>query len=360
MTVKLLGIGLGGIAHVELKYCVGLEDVELVGGADIDPDARRRVEEEFGAPTYGGVADLLEARGDEADAAIIITPHTLHHEHIVACFEAGLHVFVEKPMVVGLEAAVDVCERAADRELVLQVGYQRHFHPGFREVKRIVDGGRIGEVHSANCFLGQDWIAPQLEDGSSWRIDPALSGGGQLYDSGSHLLDALLWVLDAEPKRVAALMDYRDTDVDINSALSATLERDGAPITASIGICGDGPSSPDTSEGIVIWGTEGRLEYRDGRVTVVEKGGTNRTSYATEIDEGTDFETLFTAKLENFVDSVRGTAEPAVPGEVGLGVVALTEAAYRADETERVVDVDELLEEARARSPRTVVETAED
>ena len=118
--------------------------------------------------------------------------------------------------------------------LRLQVGYQRHFDPVFRELKRLVTGGRIGEIHAANAYLGQDWIEIQR---GAWRTDPALSGGGRLYDSGSHLLDALLWTLDAEPGTVAAVTDDRGEDVDVNSALAATLERGAAaPVTASVGV----------------------------------------------------------------------------------------------------------------------------
>ena len=347
VTVRVIGIGLGGIARIEYEYLVGLNGVDLVAGADISADARTRFEEEIDAPTYESVDDILAAHGDEADAAVIITPHTLHYEQITACFDRGLHVFVEKPMVTGIENAVDVVETADERGLLLQVGYQRHFHAGYRELKRIVDSGRIGRVHMASCYLGQDWIAPQSEN-DAWRVNPELSGGGQLYDSGSHLLDALLWVTDSRPAEVAALMEYRGHDVDVNAALSARLERDDGTLLASVGVSGDGPDSPGTSEGIVVWGTEGRVEYDEGTVTVVEKGATNRGSYTTEVTEGTDFETVFTAKLANFVDAVRGEDDLRVPGEVGLQVTALTEAAYRAVEEGETVDVAAEVEAARA------------
>lgn len=347
MTVRVIGIGLGGIARVEYKYLVGLDEVELLAGSDIAETPRKQFESDLGVPAYESVEELLTAHADEADAAVIITPHTLHYDQIMTCFDHGLHVFVEKPMVTGIENAVDVVETADERDRLLQVGYQRHFHAGYRELKRIATNGRIGDVHMASCYLGQDWIRPQIE-GDAWRTRRELSGGGQLYDSGSHLLDVLLWVTESRPAEVAALMEYRDHDIDVNSALSVRLERDGESVLASIGVSGDGPASPHTSEGIVIWGTEGRVEYSgDDVITVVEKDGTNRTHYTTDITDGTDFETVFTAKLENFVDAVRGEADPQVPGDVGLRVTALTEAAYRAFEEGTTVDVAAELEAAR-------------
>lgn len=346
MSTRLIGIGLGGLAHIEHTYLTGIDGVELIGGVDIAPTARERFESEFDAPAYEHVDALLAALGTDADAAIVVTPHTLHYEQIVACFEADLHVFVEKPMVTGLENAVDVVETAANRELLLQVGYQRHFHPGYQELKRLIDSGRIGDIHMVSCHLGQDWITPQAEN-DSWRANPGLSGGGQLYDSGSHLLDALLWVTDSTPREVAALMEFREHAVDVNSALTATLDRDGQPLLANISITGDGPASPDTSEGIVIWGTDGRVEYSGGEITVTEKDGVGRQSYTMHVTDGTDFESVFTAKLENFVNAVRGDADLRVPGTVGLKVTALTEAAYKAYESKSVIDVTAEIEAAR-------------
>lgn len=349
VTVRVIGIGLGGIAYVEYKYLSGLDGVDLIAGADIAGPARERFETELGAPTYESADELLVEHGDEADAAVIITPHTLHYDQIMRCFDHDLNVFVEKPMVTGIENAVDAIEVADELNLLLQVGYQRHFRADYQELKRIVADGRIGDIHMVSCYLGQDWIAPQVENGG-WRTHPELSGGGQIYDSGSHLLDVLLWVTESRPVEVAALMEYRDHDVDVNTALSARLERDDRSILASISISGDGPASPDTSEGIVIWGTEGRVEYSDDNViTVIEKQGTNRTHYTTEITEGTDFETVFTAKLQNFIDAIRGEAELEVPGEVGLQVTALTEAAYQAYKSGATVNVKDELEAARTK-----------
>jgi predicted dehydrogenase len=71
------------------------------------------------------------------------------------------------------------------------------------------------------------------------------------------------------------------------------------------------------------------------------------TVHESTIDARTDFTTLTAAKLENFLESIAGTADPAVPGADGLCVTALTEAAYRADERECRVDVEALLEETR-------------
>ncbi|NHN61533.1 MULTISPECIES: Gfo/Idh/MocA family protein [Halorussus] len=339
MALRLGAIGLGGLGSIELGLYDEMDDVEIVAGADVSAGARGAFAETYDAPTYEDHAAMLADR--DLDAVNIVTPHTLHYEQAMDCFDAGADVFLEKPMVTGVENAANLVDAADEQGRVLQVGYQRHFDPLFRELKRVVASGRIGDVHAANAYLGQDWI--ELQRGS-WRTDPALSGGGQLYDSGSHLLDALLWTLDAKPRQVAALVDDRGEDVDVNSALALSLTRESrdGTVTASVGVVGDGTNG-EPDEELVVWGTEGHVRYAEDRLTVCEGGAT----YDGEVTGDRDFETLTRRKLADFVRAVTEGTEPSVSGAFGLRVTALTEAAYEAAETGRTVDVTERLECAR-------------
>lgn len=347
MTVDLLAVGFGGVARPQLRYFDLLEDVEVVACADVDADARRAFEDEFDAPAYESHGDLFDAHGDEADAVSIITPHSYHREQILDAFAADLDVYVEKPMVVGLEAAVEVVAAAREAERILQVGYQRHFHPLYRQLKDLIEAGRIGEPHFASCYLEQDWIAHQ--DGT-WRVAPEISGGGQLYDSGSHLLDALLWVTGSEPGDVAAVMrDAPDQPgIDVDSAVAATLIRDGTPVTASIGVTADGPTHPETAEGLVVIGTDGKVEFTGEALLVTEPGPDPEEQTVERIETDVEADEVFIAKMDDFVAAVRDGTEPAVPAEMTLPVRALTEAAYAASERGETVDAAALLEEARS------------
>ncbi|UPV76437.1 Gfo/Idh/MocA family oxidoreductase (plasmid) [Halorussus limi] len=347
MALRLGAVGLGGLGSIELELYDEMSDVTVVAGADVSEGAREAFADTYDAPTYESHERLLAEH--DLDAVTIVTPHTLHYEQAMDCFEEGADVFLEKPMVTGIENAASLVAAAEERGRILQVGYQRHFDPLFRELKRVVTSDRIGRIHAANAYLGQDWIEIQR---GSWRTDPGLSGGGQLYDSGSHLLDALLWTLDAEPRSVAAVTDDRGEAVDVNSALAATLHRDEGPVTASVGVVGDGThGEPD--EGMVLWGTEGHVRYEDGRLTVHEDGAT----YEGEVAGDRDFTTLTRRKLSDFVRAVEERTEPAVPGSFGLRVTAMTEAAYEAAETGRTVDVQARIEAAR---PDAGAATADD
>jgi predicted dehydrogenase len=341
MQLRIGIVGVGGLGYLQAKTFSAIDGVSLVAAVDVSAEARGLFEEEFGLPAYEHYREFLAEHGAELAAVSIVTPHTLHYEQAMACLRRDLHVLVEKPMVTDVRQAVELVETADERDLVLQVGYQRHFDPAFRELRRVLSSGRIGDVHAVNCHLGQDWV--ELH-GDTWRADPELSGGGQLYDTGSHLLDALLWTTGAEPERVSADIEYAEPRVDVNSALTIRLLRDGEPITAGVTISGDGVDVSPT-EGYFYWGTEGRASYVDDRITVSEKGA---VTYRTELTGESGFQTLTREKLANFADSIGGTAEPAVPGEVGLRVTALTEAIYRADETGTRTSVQSVIDEAVA------------
>ncbi|WP_224447070.1 Gfo/Idh/MocA family protein [Haloprofundus salilacus] len=328
--MNVVGIGLGSLGRLELRTLAALDGVDLIAGADVSADAREVFAEEHDVPTYESYEEMLDV--EDADAACIVTPHTLHYEQARACLDQGVHVHLEKPMVTDLDHARDLRRRAGETDLTLAVGYQRHVDWRFRKIRRLIDEGAIGDLHMAVCFLEQVWISFAEE---RWRGNPALSGGGQLYDSGSHLLDALLWTTQSDPVSVAAAVDDRGHDVDVNSALAVTLDRDGDRVSASVGVSGAGRSTPAPGEGLHLWGTEGRISLADDTLTV-ESGGEVEAEDAPE----PEFEELTETKLRNFVDVVRGDAELVIPAADAVRVTALTEAAYEAAETGQTVDID--------------------
>ncbi|MFB6179034.1 MAG: Gfo/Idh/MocA family protein [Halorientalis sp.] len=338
MGLRIGVIGVGGLGYLQAKTYRELEEVTIVAAADVAADARDLFENEFGAPAYQNYRALLDEHAAELDAVTIVTPHTLHYDQAMACLDHDLHLLIEKPMVTDVQRAVDIIERATDRGLVVQIGYQRHFHPAFEQMRYQIESGTIGEIKTINCFISQNWIENHR---NTWRVDPDFAGGGQLYDTGSHLLEALLWLTDAQPGTVTAQIDYEKPDLDVNSAVTIELERDGRSTLATASITGDGDSVIPT-EGYFIWGTEGSLAYVDDVLHVIHN---DYVSYSAEIPSEFSFEVLNERKLQNFVDSIYGTADPAVPAQVGLEVAALTEAIYKADETGSRVDVDAFIDE---------------
>ncbi|QLG61860.1 Gfo/Idh/MocA family protein [Halorarum salinum] len=339
MVIQLGAIGIGGIGHLELDFLAGMADVQIVAGADVSRGACAVFEDEFDAPAYADHRAMLDAHAGELDGVLVATPHVFHYEQATACLEAGLHVLLEKPMTMDVRDAVALARTARNRDRVLQIGYQRRFHPVFQTMKNVVDSGRMGDLHTVVCYIGQDWITPQQ---GTWRVDPEVSGGGQLYDTGSHLLDALLWVSGGAPETVTASIEYAVPEIDVSAALTTRLAREGHVATASVAVTGDGVET-DPREGYVVWGTRGCLVYTGDRLYVEHKGATR---YTVEAGAATHYDETTFRKVRNFVDAVAGRADPQVPAAESVPVVALTEGAYLAAEEGRTVDVQRLIADA--------------
>lgn len=257
-----------------------------------------------------GFETLSAALTGSPDAVVISTPHTQHVHQVVESFEAGAHVLVEKP----LATSVADCRRCiAARDLAGKVGavsYQRHGSPVFQELHEICTSGRYGRLLMFNSHLAQDWL--KLTAGS-WRQDPGLSGGGQINDSGSHMIDILLWATGLQADEVTSYMDNRESAVDINSVVNIRFE--GGAL-GSLTIIGDAPLWQERHsfwfEEAAVFLDEDRMEIHDrqGRRTVTDRWARASTPDA------------------NFVAAILGQAEVAAPFECGLNTIALTEAAW--------------------------------
>ncbi|PSP51086.1 hypothetical protein BRC74_07590, partial [Halobacteriales archaeon QH_7_68_42] len=98
-------------------------------------------------------------------------------------------------------------------------------------------------------------------------------------------------------------------------------------------------------EGLLVWGTDGHLQYDHRGLAVFDSTG-DPDPDVREFDAG-DYQEQTTEKVVAFLETARGERENPVPGEDGLRVTALTEAAYRAHETGETVDARALVEDAR-------------
>jgi len=255
------------------------------------------------------------------DGVIIASPHTVHFEQIMTCLDRGLHVLAEKPMVCSVAHAKAVIKKANQKKRLLMISYQRHYSPAFRAAREIVQSGRIGKLTYIAALQGQEWL--RVTKGT-WRQKPELSGGGQLNDSASHLLDIILWVSNLQPASVFARMDNRGTKVDINSGLTVQF-KEGA--IASIAVVGD---APGWWEEVTYYGDKGALYIRHDRVLLQTP---NPKGWGAQTGDVTDKLKYKGNADKNFVDSILGKDEPQTPPICGLRVIQLTEAAWESGRT---------------------------
>jgi predicted dehydrogenase len=337
IRVALIGLGNNMMGHI--GRLVQIPDVEIVAAVDPVAASQARFRERYpqlaGVPVFEDHGAMLAAR--RPDAVEISTPHAYHFQQIVDSLKAGAHVLVEKPMVNSVREAEEVIRaRDATGKIVL-VSYQRHTQPTFVKMKQLIDEGAVGEVEFIQALQNQMWYASKFRTPElPWRVHKDISGGGQLNDSGSHLVDILLHVTGLEPEVVFAVQQSFKLEVDVNSAVTV---RFTSGASGNLSIVGQAPGIGGAVwEDVTIYGSKGALYYR-----MMGQEGFKPWLQLRRIGETepVDIGALPAGSTpdQNFVDAILGRDTVKSPAECGLRVMQLSEAAWRSAETGQTVEV---------------------
>jgi len=340
-------VGLIGCGNVAFRHAVQLAETEaghIVAVADPSNTNRTRFYD-FAHPVLERVlqndpslrepierarrgaqdADYFETyehmlESTELDAVIVETPSRFHKQQIEDALAADLHVLVEKPMVANADEAARVLELAGERERLLAVAYHRHFVPEFRYMREVIEHGGLGDVRNVSYLLYQNWYGNVR---GTWRTDAELAVAGHLIDTGSHIVDAALWVTGLTAASVFAQTENFDLDVDVNSALTVIFAN-GA--LGSIHLIGQ--TSLPFGEDLTIDGSEGAFLYRQGEFCHIDGNGD-------PID--IDLPPPTSNCDRNFIDAILKTDTLDISGECALQVARLTDAALESARSSRRV-----------------------
>ncbi|SDX06973.1 Gfo/Idh/MocA family protein [Paenibacillus sp. CF384] len=311
--VRIGFIGTGGIAGWHARQLLELPEAEIKAVADTSSKNR----ENFIAKNtltdvlqFSDYREMLEQA--DIDAVIICSPHTLHFAQAQDVLRSGRHVLIEKPMTCSSEEAEQLMRVAEQSGKIMQVSYQRHFQPEFLYIRNAIASGEIGKLTSITASLYQQW---RQGTPGSWRADPALSGGGFLMDSGSHIIDVLLWTTGLTPIEVKPQLHMHGAAVEIDTFTSIRFA-EGA--VAGLNLVG---YSPCWHETFVFCGEQGGVFYDNGKITLRRLG---QDAIVPELPEQT------TNQDKSFIDAILGRHEVLVPGEFALKVVKLSEMIYQA------------------------------
>ena len=146
IKVGVVGVGYLGRFHAQ-KYAA-MDDVDLVGVADIDLSQAQQIANECSTNAYGDYKELL----DKVDAVSIVVPTIYHHEIAVACLQQKIDILVEKPITTTLEEADDIIAQAEDAGCILQVGHLEQFNPAVMAMKPLLTHPLFIEAHRISVF----------------------------------------------------------------------------------------------------------------------------------------------------------------------------------------------------------------
>ncbi|GAA0540076.1 Gfo/Idh/MocA family oxidoreductase [Halorubrum ejinorense] len=343
-------VGLGGIgSHHATKLTE--RGANLVGGMDIDADARARFHEEFGLHAYEDEDDLY----DDCDAVLITTPNRFHEEYATSALSAGLDVLLEKPLAHTLESAERIAEAARAAEGFCMVGFNNRFAEPVQVVKHYQDEDRFGETtHVEANYVRRRGVPGR----GSWFTSADVAGGGALIDIGVHAIDLALYFLD-HPEVVEVSGETRSEfggrddyayvhmwgddagpeGFDVDDSASAFIRaEDGSTVSLEVAWATNRPATDE----FVVRGTEAGATFDRGSddLTIHEAGvggGHHLTDASVETREGNGH----AAEQATFLEAVAEGEQPAINTvEEGLRVQRVIDAIYRSSETGAAVRLD--------------------
>lgn len=325
-------IGILSFAHIHAEsyawHLGRMPGVEFLGIADDDPargeDAARRYHTRF----FLSFADLLAAG---PDAVVVCAENTRHRPLVEMAAQAGVHVLCEKPLATTLadgQAMVEACARAG---VILMTAFPMRFSAPILEVKALLDRGQLGKVLAANT-TNQGQLPRRYR---AWFVDPALAGGGAVFDHTVHLADLLRWLLRDEVVEVYAqtnrIMHGDTVEVETGGLLLLTFA-DGAFV--SIDCSWSRPANYPSWGGLTmeLIGQKGVVHVDAFRQNLTLYS--NRDEHPSWLSWQSDPDR---AMLEEFIAAVAARRTPRVTGYDGYKAMEVALAAYRSAATGAVV-----------------------
>ena len=330
----LIGAGRAGMVHAR-NVALELKNAELTAIVDSQAAVLEERGRELGVRNlFTHLGDALETRLFEA--VIIVTPTFTHRDIVVACAEAGKHVFCEKPMAIRVAEAQDMNRAVEEARVKLQIGFMRRFDPAFRKARELVEGGELGEVMLIKSVGRGPGLPPP------WTYNVAESNG-LLGEVNSHDFDSTRWLAGSEYRRVYAEavnrkvpeLEAEHPDFYDNVACTVRFANDVIGTidgTCPVGYGYDARTEIVLSKGLISIGeTRGEALFSCDLEGVIRQSA--HKSWRNRFKEG------YLDEMKSFIDSVLKDRPTLVTGKDGQAAVAAVVAANESVRTGKPVEI---------------------
>jgi len=170
--------------HLTEYAFTGLPGVEVAALADVNPESEKTFFLTGAKRRYESYFAMVESEKPDIVVLCSRLPGE-HYTQIKFALEHHCHVLCEKPLAETLEQADELAELARRSGCLVQMAHLARFAPTFREMKRMIHAGEIGEV--LTCVM---------------RGKEDTRGGGEdMLVLGTHVLDAAAWIF-GRPEQV--------------------------------------------------------------------------------------------------------------------------------------------------------------
>ncbi len=326
-SIRMVQVGLGPHGRNWARQVLPhISEIDVVAYVDTDPYALDALRQEAGVHADRCFESLKEAIAATQPEALLNTTALPGHVPVIrAAFDAGLHVLVEKPFAPSLEAAEQLVDGAAMRNLILMVSQNYRFFPAPRAIADLVREEELGKLHQVSIDFRRFSTA-----GPNGRGRHHLEEQPLLVDMSIHHFDLLRLILGREPDRVfCEAWNPSWTSFTGPSVAVATINFDGVVVSYRASWVSAGPITPWAGEwsmefehGEVVWTSAADSDVTQDRVEIRPRNGTPRTVALPPLQR-----TGTSGTLTEFARAIRTKSEPETSGRDNLGTIALMAAA---------------------------------
>ncbi len=258
------------------------------------------------------------------DVVYIVLPNGMHPEYTIRAFEAGKHVFCEKPMANSSADCQKMINAGKAAKRKLMIGYRCLLEPHNRKAIEICRSGQFGKTRLIIADHG--WYA----NWPAWRLEKKMAGGGALMDIGIYSLSAARYLTGEEPISISAQQVDNPSDPrfqQVEEAIVWTMKFPSgamATCTTSYNISGANHIRVIFERGVLDM--EPATSY-----TGINLRAPGEIPIA-DVDE-------FATEMDHFSNCIINNTDPIAPGEEGLRDMKLIEAIYESARTGKTISV---------------------
>ncbi len=317
-----------------------VEGTRVVAASDTSKNALKKAKLLGVKDLYEDYHDLID-HSSGLDAVVVSLPNFLHVDCVKSALNAGLNVFIEKPLARNVKECSEIVELVEKTGKKLQVGNNLRFDSGMRRLKEKVDTGFIGSLEVVTCeeVINGPFSHPRNPAPvADWWFDPQKAGGGVLLDIGCHLIDAFRFIVGEECFVEFSSLGHK-FNLPIEDSAIVVLRSSMSSVRGIINIGWYQKTTyPQFDFDIKLHGSAGYVSYSDF-------GPGNLFSYAAK--EGTKnilrrlagrkihpmsytyYYEAFYSEMASFFDCIKNNSTPLVTATDGLRTVELIESAYK-------------------------------
>lgn len=199
IKVAVLGMGFIGKVHtyayatLPYFYTKLPYRIKLAGVYNRTLATAQKARDDYGFGFATDNVDDVLLRGD-VDAVSICLPNFQHAECVKKALGRGLHVYCEKPLTATEAEANEILQALPGKDVCHQIVFHNRFFAAVMRARQIIEEGRLGRILSFNATYQHPG---NVDSGKKfdWKCAKEYTGGGVLFDMGSHVLDMIYYLI---------------------------------------------------------------------------------------------------------------------------------------------------------------------